>query len=118
MKLGNLSNEDIKIALVKILKFMGYTNDYPDKEYSIWYKGEDLASMKLQNVESLMSNEVALMFFLLQVTNKIGLRHKITIICERYDWNVSIEGESVLNHSRLPYEALFLSINDYINKKL
>lgn len=117
MQIANKDEKEVIAALVIIIKRMGYKNDTPDKEYSWWYNNDGVFPFDLINTEILMDNDVAMQHFLLRVINKIGISHDVKIDFIRYECSVQIVDKSVLNKARTLSEALFLSINDYINKK-
>lgn len=117
MKIQNKTEKEVITALVEIIKRMGYKNDNPEKEYSWWYNNNGEYPFDIINIEHLMSNEIAMQHFLLNVIYKIGISYDVKIDIFRYDYIVQIISKSISNCSKSFNEALFLSINDYINKK-
>ena len=117
MQIANKDEKEIIAVLVAMIKRMGYKNDHPDKEYSWWYNNDGVFPFDLINTETLMDNDVAMQHFLLRVINKIGISHDVRIDFIRYECSVQIVDKSISHRSKSLNEALFLSINDYINKK-
>ena len=117
MIVQNKDEKEVIDVLVIMIKRMGYENKHPDKEYSWWYNNDGVFPFDLINTETLMDNDVAMQHFLLRVINKIGISHDVRIDFIRYECSVQIVDKSISNHSKTLSEALFLSINDYINKK-
>ena len=119
MSIANKTKEEVKQLLIKIIVWAGYKNQDPQHDFTWWYKDgnpaiENDCIVYLGTVNSLMTNEIAMEHFLLQVAEKIK-QFKIEFYSGWY--TVSFGGESVLNKTTTLNEALFLSISDYINKK-
>lgn len=117
MKIQNKTEEEIIAGLVEMFKRMGYKNDNPGMPYSWWYNNNGEYPFDLINTESLMDNDIAMQNFLIKVIYRIGISYDVRIDIIRYEYIVQIIGKSISNRSKSLNEALFLSINDYINKK-
>jgi hypothetical protein len=116
IKIKDFTIDYISSVLVVMAKKMGYKNDQPEMAYSYWYKGDDNNLSDLFTIQTLISNDVALLVFLLRVIKKIADNNAVRLDIVPDGYIVSIGGNNVINHSKTLYEALFLSINDYIIK--
>lgn len=121
MKIGNLTEVEQYQAIVRMMNLLGCKAQEPNSIYTWWYRDggpkDDECIVYIGQIVSLLINEVALEHFLLKVVMIIGKLCSVRLDNYRGEWNVYIDSLEALHKSKELYEALFLSINDYINKK-